>query len=199
TLGNKNSKNGKIPCWAPTPAFKFRVFAPLKSLSNPQTKIFEIYFLKIGFLEPIASSCSRKRFPLLQLAGTGYLRELLGEEIFFTQPERFSGFIPADKTAVAIELDLVEPLLTFGKFLNRERMHGLDKSDLPFRKAWRDFASIREVVFLWFRLRHVMGRQSRRSPESLCRAVQLEVHRSSGRKRDLQPGGCLYTFVLHLP
>src|SRR5262249_12722739 len=68
-----------------------------------------------------------------------------------------------------------------------------------FRKAWRDFASIREVVFLWFRLRHVMGRQSRRSPESLCRAVQLEVHRSSGRKRDLQPGGCLYTFVLHLP
>src|SRR5262245_52934478 len=73
-----------------------------------------------------------EEIPLLQLAGTGYLRELLGEEIFSTRPERYFGFIPADKTPVAVELDLVEPFLTFGKFLNRESIHGLDELNSCF-------------------------------------------------------------------
>src|SRR5262249_59463491 len=111
TLGNTTCKTFKTLCW-PTPAFKFGVLAPLASPSIPHAKIFEIYFLKIGVLEAYCLKLFKEEIPLLQLAGTDYLRELLGEEIFFTQPERFSGFIPADKTAIAIELDLVEPFLT---------------------------------------------------------------------------------------
>jgi len=41
---------------------------------------------------------------------------LLGEEIFFTRPERYSGFISAGKTAIAVEFDLVEPFLASGSF-----------------------------------------------------------------------------------
>jgi len=72
-------------------------------------------FLKLAF-SSLLPQIVYGRDSLLHLAGTGYLWKLLGEEIFFTRPERYSGFISAGKTAIAVEFDLVEPFLASGSF-----------------------------------------------------------------------------------
>jgi hypothetical protein len=59
---------------------------------------------------------------------------LLGEEIFFMRPERYSGFISAGKTAIAVKFDLVEPFLALGKLLNRQRIHWIDEVNLGRRE-----------------------------------------------------------------
>src|SRR5262249_62354426 len=46
TLGNTTCKTCKTLCW-PTPAFKFRVFAPLASPSIPQAKFLKFKFSKL--------------------------------------------------------------------------------------------------------------------------------------------------------
>ena len=38
--------------------------------------------------------------------------------------------ISASKTAVAVELHLVEPILSPGQALNRQRIHGFDEANL---------------------------------------------------------------------
>src|SRR5215475_9833821 len=73
-----------------------------------------------------------KRIYREPLASAGDMRELLCEEISSPGPKSDPFWIPAGKTAVSVELDLVEPFLTLGKFLKRERIHGLDEPDLCF-------------------------------------------------------------------
>src|SRR5262245_11006813 len=65
-------------------------------------------------------------------ASAGDMREWFCEEISSPGPKRDRFWIPAGKTAVSVELDLVESFLTLGKFLKRERIHGLDEPDLCF-------------------------------------------------------------------
>ena len=62
-------------------------------------------------------------------AGLSDVRELLGEKVFSPRPEGDAFPISPSKTAVAVEFNFVQPFLSLGKFLNRERIHGLDESD----------------------------------------------------------------------
>src|SRR5215813_11368821 len=81
-----------------------------------------------GFIQgddfPINECIEREPFTSL-----GDLRELLREEVFSPGPERYLLCISPGKTAVAIELNLVEPFLTLREVLNQPCIHRLDKPD----------------------------------------------------------------------
>ena len=68
---------------------------------------------------------------------TGDIRELLCEKVFSPGPERHAGRIPSSKTAVAVELDFVEPFLAFGQLVDQSRIHRLDERDFcEGRPSW---------------------------------------------------------------
>jgi hypothetical protein len=52
-------------------------------------------------------------------AGTGDMRELVCEEVAPPRPERHVGRIPAGKAAVAVDLDLIEPVLSFRQLVDQ--------------------------------------------------------------------------------
>ena len=58
---------------------------------------------------------------------TGDMRELLCEKVFSPGPKGYPARIPASKTAVAVEFDLVEPFVALGKLLNRHAYIGSTK------------------------------------------------------------------------
>jgi hypothetical protein len=51
------------------------------------------------------------------------------------QSPGYSLRISASKIAVAVEVDFVEPVMALGKFLNRQRIHWLDKANLGRREG----------------------------------------------------------------
>ena len=63
------------------------------------------------------------------------MRELVREEIASARPERHSGRISAGKTAVAVELYLIEPFLAFGQDLNRSRVHRFEEVNPGFAQG----------------------------------------------------------------
>ena len=60
----------------------------------------------------------------------GDARELLGEKIFSPRPEGDALPFSPGKTPVAIELDLVEPVLAFQQLVDQSRINRLDERDL---------------------------------------------------------------------
>src|SRR5262245_11337671 len=70
---------------------------------------------------------------------TGDLRELSGEEVPSSRPKCYPGRITASKTAVTVELNLVDPLLALGQVLHQPRIHRLDKPDFGGRQRAEGF------------------------------------------------------------
>src|SRR5262245_40847590 len=68
------------------------------------------------------------------LTGMGDLSELVCEEVFSPGPERYLLCISPGKTAVAVELNLVEPFL-LREVLNQPGIHRLDKPDFGGRQC----------------------------------------------------------------
>ena len=56
---------------------------------------------------------------------TGDMRELVCEEVRSPEPERYPGRIPPGKAALAVELYLVEPFLSFRQLVDQSRIHRL--------------------------------------------------------------------------
>ena len=59
----------------------------------------------------------------------GDTRKLRRKDVAPARPERDASLVPASQAAVAVELNLVEPLLTVGDVLDGEGIHWLDKLD----------------------------------------------------------------------
>ena len=60
-------------------------------------------------------------------AGVGNIRELICKELSSPRPERYPCRIPAGKTAVAVELDPIEPFLAFRQLIDQSHIHRLDE------------------------------------------------------------------------
>jgi hypothetical protein len=78
------------------------------------------------------------------LAGMGDIRELLREKVSSPRPERYPRRIASSKTAVAIELDLVEPFLPLRQLVDQSRIHRLDEADFGERQRAEGFGSHKE-------------------------------------------------------
>src|SRR5215831_729122 len=91
-----------------------------------------------GFIQrhdfPINECIGREPFTSL-----GDLWELLREEVFSPGPERYPICISPGETAIAVELNLVEPFLTLREVLNQSRIHRLDKPDFGGRRRVEGF------------------------------------------------------------
>ena len=70
--------------------------------------------------------------------------KLLCEKILSPGPESHSGGISPGKTAVSVELNLVEPFLAVGQALNQPCIHGLDKPDFGGRQRAEGLGSHEE-------------------------------------------------------
>ena len=79
-------------------------------------------------------------------AGLGDLRELVCEQISPPGPERYHGRIPASKTAVAVELNLVEPFLALGQALTSLAYIGSIKRILAGNNALKALGFTRSGV-----------------------------------------------------
>ena len=55
------------------------------------------------------------------------MRELRGEEVTATRPERYSVLVSASQAAVAVKLYFVQPFLALGDVLDGEGIHRLDE------------------------------------------------------------------------
>src|SRR5215468_11281060 len=96
-----------------------------------------------GFIQrhdfPVDERIGRELF-----AGLGDLWELLREEVFSPGPERYPICISPGETAVAVELNLVEPFLAVGQALNQPCIHGLDEPDFSGRQGTEGLGSHEE-------------------------------------------------------
>jgi hypothetical protein len=94
-------------------------------------------------------------------AGLGDLRELVCEEVSPPGPERYSCRIPTGKTSVTVELDLVEPVLSFWQFVDQPCIHRFDKADFGWRQRAEGFGfheecerscpCVQRLAVSWFR------------------------------------------------
>jgi hypothetical protein len=67
-----------------------------------------------------------KRIVRQSLTGTGDIRELLGEQVAAPRPKRYAVCLPASEAAVAVELDLVEPVLALRQFVDQPTLNSID-------------------------------------------------------------------------
>jgi hypothetical protein len=61
------------------------------------------------------------------LTGMSVMRELGCEKVSSPGPERHPGRIPPGKTAVAVELNFLKPVISFRQLIDRSRIHRLDE------------------------------------------------------------------------
>jgi hypothetical protein len=72
-------------------------------------------------------------------AGAGDMRELLCEEVSSPGPARYALGIPPAKAAVSVELNLLEPFLSFWQLVDQSRIHRLDELQLGSDQIRRVF------------------------------------------------------------
>ena len=72
------------------------------------------------------------------MADFGDRRKLRREIVSSARPQSHTGGVFPGDTAIAVELDLVEPARAFGELADRKRIHGFDEVDFdrqPSRHA----------------------------------------------------------------